>query len=135
MPPLGLMYLAGYLRRREDVDVRIIDMAPARMAYENLGREIRNYRPDWLGISALTFESKGLHRIAAIAKEVRPDLPVVAGGPHPSAYTTQVMDDKHIDYAVTGEGELTADDLSQAVRTHGPVDMIDGLAWRENGSV
>jgi radical SAM superfamily enzyme YgiQ (UPF0313 family) len=135
MAPLGLMYLAGYLRRREDVDVRIIDMAPTRMAYENLGREIRNYRPDWLGISALTFESKGLHRVAAIAKEVWPNLPVVAGGPHPSAYTTQVMDDKNIDYAVIGEGELTADDLSQAVRTHGPVDMIDGLAWRENGSI
>ena len=135
MAPLGIMYLAAYLRRREDVDVRIIDMPSVRMAYENLGREIRNYRPDWLGISALTFESRGLHRVAAIAKEVRPDLPVVAGGPHPSAYTTQVMDDQHIDYAVIGEGELTADDLSQALRTHGSVATIDGLAWRENGSV
>jgi len=135
MPPLGMMYLAAYLRRREDIDVQIIDMAPAAMAYKSLGQEIRNYRPDWLGISALTFESDGLHRVAAIAKEVRPDLPVVAGGPHPSAYTTQVMDDKHIDYAVIGEGELTADDLSQALRTHGSVGTIDGLAWRENGSV
>jgi radical SAM superfamily enzyme YgiQ (UPF0313 family) len=135
MAPLGMMYLAAYLRRRESVDVRIIDMSPARMAYENLGQEIRNYRPDWLGISALTFESDGLHRVAAIAKEVRPDLPVVVGGPHPSAYTNQVMNDKHIDYTVIGEGELTADDLSQALRTHGSVDIIDGLAWRENGSV
>jgi anaerobic magnesium-protoporphyrin IX monomethyl ester cyclase len=135
MAPLGIMYLAAYLRRREGVDVRIIDMSPAGIAYENLGQEIRNYRPDWLGISALTFESEGLHRVAAIAKEVQPDLPVVAGGPHPSAYTNQVMDDKHIDYAVIGEGELTTDDLSQALRTHGSVEMIDGLAWRENGSI
>jgi anaerobic magnesium-protoporphyrin IX monomethyl ester cyclase len=135
MAPLGMMYLAAYLRRREGVDVRIIDMLPAGMAYKNLGQEIRNYRPDWLGISALTFESDGLHRVAAIAKEVQPDLPVVAGGPHPSAYTNQVMDDKHIDYAVIGEGELTTDDLSQALRTHGSVDAIDGLAWRENGSI
>ena len=135
MAPLGMMYLAAYLRRRGDVEVRIIDMAPAKLAYENLGREIRNYHPDWLGISALTFESEGLHRVAAIAKEVQPDLPVVAGGPHPSAYTTQVMEDKNIDYAVIGEGELTADDLSQALRTHSSVDTIDGLAWRENGSV
>lgn len=135
MAPLGMMYLAAYLRRREGVDVRIIDMSPARITYENLGQEIRNYRPDWLGISALTFESDGLHRVAAIAKEVRPDLPVVAGGPHPSAYTNQVMGDRHIDYAVIGEGELTTDDLSQALRTHGSVDIIDGLAWRENGSI
>ena len=135
MPPLGMMCLAAYLRRRENVEVRIIDMAPAGMSYKDLAQEIRNYNPDWLGISALTFESKGLHRVAAIAKEVRPDLPVVVGGPHPSAYTIQVMDDKHIDYIVIGEGELTADDLSQAIRTHASVDTIDGLAWRESGSV
>jgi anaerobic magnesium-protoporphyrin IX monomethyl ester cyclase len=135
MPPLGMMYLAAYLRRRENVDVRIIDMAPVRMSYENLGQEIRNYSPDWLGISTLTFESQGLHRVAAIAKEIRPDLPVVAGGPHPSAYTDKVMEDKNIDYAVIGEGELTADNLSEALRTHGSVKKIDGLAWRENGSV
>jgi anaerobic magnesium-protoporphyrin IX monomethyl ester cyclase len=135
MVPLGIMHVAAYLRRRGDVEVRIIDMAPARMTYKNLELEIRTSRPDWLGISALTFESNGLHRVAAIAKELQPDLPVVAGGPHPTAYTNQVMDDRNIDYAIIGEGELPADDLSQALRTHSSVAAIDGLAWRENGSV
>jgi len=87
MAPLGIMYLAAYLRRREGVDVRIIDMAPAGLAYVDLGREIQKFQPDLLGISALTYESEGLHRVAAIAKQVLPDLPVIAGGPHPSAYT------------------------------------------------
>jgi radical SAM superfamily enzyme YgiQ (UPF0313 family) len=135
MPPLGMMYLAAYLRRRGNVQVRIIDMAPAKMAYEEVGAEIRGFRPDWVGISALTFESDGMHRMASIAKEVRPDLPVVVGGPHPSAYTDQVMADKHIDYAVIGEGELTADDLSQALHNCSAVDRIDGLVWREDGAV
>lgn len=135
MAPIGMMYIASYIRRRGDVDVRIIDMAPAGIAYEDLGQEIRNYHPDLLGISALTFESNGLRRVAAIAKEVLPNLPVVAGGPHPSAYLMQVMEDKNIDYAVIGEGEQTADDLIQALRARGLVDTIDGLAWRENGSV
>ena len=135
MPPLGLMYLASYLRRRDDADVRIIDMTPSRIGYDNLGEEIRNFRPDWLGISALTFESLGLHRVAAIAKVIRPGLPVVAGGPHPSAYTNRVMEDGNIDFAVVGEGELTADDLNHALRTGGPVDAIDGLAWRQNGFI
>ena len=70
-----------------------------------------------------------------LPKEVQPDLTVVVGGPHPSAYTDQVMADLNIDYAVLGEGELTADELDQAIRTEGAVDQIDGLAWRENGSV
>lgn len=135
MPPLGLMYLAAYLRRRADLNIKIIDMDPAKVSYENIDKEIREYRPSWLGISALTFESEGLHRVAAIAKGVQPDLTVVAGGPHPSAYTDQVMADLNIDFAVLGEGELTADALDQAIRTEGPVDQIDGLARRENGSV
>jgi anaerobic magnesium-protoporphyrin IX monomethyl ester cyclase len=135
MAPLGIMYLAAYLRRREGVDVRIIDMAPAGLAYVDLGREIQKFQPDLLGISALTYESEGLHRVAAIAKQVLPDLPVIAGGPHPSAYTTQVVEDKHIDYAVIGEGELTMDALSQALRTRSPVTEIDGLAWRENETI
>jgi anaerobic magnesium-protoporphyrin IX monomethyl ester cyclase len=135
MPPLGMMYLAAYLRRRGDVDVKLIDMAPAKLDYENLGQEIVAFQPHWVGISSLTFESEGLHRVAALAKQTLPDRPVVAGGPHPSAYTDQVMADPNIDYAVIGEGEVTADELSRALATRGPVDAIDGLAWRENGTV
>jgi radical SAM superfamily enzyme YgiQ (UPF0313 family) len=135
MPPLGIMQLAAYLRRRGDLDIKIIDMAPAGIAYEQIGEEILKYQPAWLGISALTFESGGLHRLAAIAKKVNPDLPVVAGGAHPSAYTEQVMADAHIDYAVIGEGELTIETLDRAIRARGAVNQIDGLAWRENGSI
>ncbi|MBN1347070.1 MAG: cobalamin-dependent protein [Phycisphaerae bacterium] len=135
MPPLGMTYLAGYLRRRGDVDVRIIDMAPAKIRYEEVPDRIRDFRPDWVGISALTFESDGMHKLAAIIKERHPDLPVVVGGPHPSAYVTQVMEDTHIDYAVIGEGEVTADELSAALRNGGPVEKIDGLAWRDGGNV
>lgn len=135
MPPLGMLYIAAYLRRHGDVDVRIIDMSPARLAYEDLHEQIAAHNPDWLGISALTFESDGLHRVAKIAKQVRPDMPVVVGGPHPSAYTDKVMEDPNVDYAIIGEGEIAAERLGQALRDGGNVDDIEGLAWRENGSV
>ena len=45
------------------------------------------------------------------------------------------MADPNIDYAVIGEGEVTAGELDRAIRTGGSVDGIDGLAWRDNGSV
>ena len=134
-PPLGLLYLASYLRRKGDIDVGIIHMASSNTQYEDLSQTIKKYQPDWIGISAITFESNGLHRIAAIAKSVKPDLPVVAGGPHVSAYTQKVMGDSNIDYAVIGEGELTTDDLAQALRSNGQVDHIDGLAWKEHDAI
>lgn len=135
MPPLGCMYLAGYLRRNADVEVRIIDMTADFLPYSRLGGEIQGFKPDLLGISALTYESKGMDRVAAIAKSVRVDLPVVVGGPHPSAYTERVMANPHIDYAVVGEGELTLDDLVRTLRSGGDVSAIDGLAFRRNGAV
>ncbi len=135
MPPLGCMYLASYLRRKGDVDVRIIDMTAEHLTYSRLGSEIQAFEPDLVGVSALTYESNGMNRVAAIAKSVRGDLPVVVGGPHPSAYTERVMGNKHIDYAVVGEGELTLDDLTAALRKGTPVADIDGLAWRDDGSV
>jgi anaerobic magnesium-protoporphyrin IX monomethyl ester cyclase len=130
-PPLGLMAVAASLRQRGGADVRILHQPVARVDAEELGRRIRELEPDWVGISAITFESKGLHRAAAVAKAVRRDLTVVAGGPHASIYTREVMADPNIDYAVLGEGDESAVALATALRTGGPVDGIDGLAWRE----
>jgi len=132
-PPLGIMYLASYLRRRGDVDVRIIHMPTVRMKYSDLEQELRDFNPDWTGISAITFESNGVHRVASIVKKFRCDLPVVVGGPHASSYTDQIMADPNIDYAIIGEGELTIDDLSRALKGGNPVNQIDGLAWRKEG--
>jgi anaerobic magnesium-protoporphyrin IX monomethyl ester cyclase len=140
MPPLGCMYLASYVRRGGDVDVRIIDMTAERMRYSRLDAEIDAYAPDVIGISALTYESTGMDRVAEIAKHVRSDVPVVVGGPHASAYTERVMENPNIDYAVVGEGELTFDDLVRALRNGAArngdgVEDIDGLAFRRNGAV
>jgi len=135
-PPLGVMYLAAYMRRHEpDVECRIIDMTPENMSYSQLAERIRAFAPDMIGISALTVESRGLHRTAAIAKQLRPETVVVAGGPHATAYPNEVMTDTHFDYVVLGEGELTLGDLVSALRTNGSVREIDGLSYRIDGRV
>jgi len=130
-PPLGLMAVAANLRKRTGADVRIVHQPVAKIGCGDLGPIVRELEPDWVGISAITFESKGLHRAAAAVKEARPDLTVVAGGPHASIYTREVMQDPNIDYAVLGEGDRSAVELSDALRSGGKVDGIDGLAWRE----
>lgn len=140
MPPLGCMYLASYVRRSGGIDVRIIDMTAEQMRYSRLDSEMRAFAPDVVGISALTYESSGMDRVAEIAKSVRSDLPVVVGGPHASAYTQRVMQNPNIDYAVVGEGELTFDDLIRTLRSCGgrggdAVADIDGLAYRRDGTV
>lgn len=134
-PPLGVLSLAAYLRREQGADVRILHFPVSPVGYDGLGDEIRSFRPDWVGVSAVSFESRGLHRVARIAKEAAPGVPVVAGGPHATFHTATVMADANVDYAVLGEGELTALDLSRALSAGGPVDGIDGLAFREGGGL
>ncbi len=140
MPPLGCMYLASTIRKQDGVDVRILDMTAEQITYEKLPDMLAEVRPDLVGISALTYESSGMDRVAAAAKAYRNDLPVAVGGPHPSAYTERVMENPDIDFAVVGEGELTFDDLVRVLRDDGPADPaklagIDGLAYRRDGTV
>jgi len=66
---------------------------------------------------------------------VRGDLPVVAGGPHATFYTRDVLDDPRVDCAVLGEGEFTADELSAALKARGRLADIEGLAWRDGTAV
>jgi len=133
-PPLGVMYLASYLRQQQgDIELGIIDMTPENMNYAQLADRMRSFNPDLVGITALTVESRGLHRTAALAKQLRSDTIVVAGGPHASAYPQKVMMDPHFDYVVVGEGELTFNDFVTAIREGGSVREIDGLVYRDNG--
>lgn len=135
MPPLGPAYLASYLRENHNVQVRIIDMAIADYGYEGLENQIRAFSPDVLAISALNFESKGAHRIAAISKSIDEGLKVVIGGPYPTAYVKTVMSDRNIDFAVLGEGEETFAKLLQTIRRGKGIAGISGIAFRENGGL
>jgi len=134
-PPLGAMCLASYIRRHADIDVRIIHMTPWPMSYGELDYRIRSYRPDLVGISAMTFESKGLHRAAGLVKAWRPEVPVIVGGPHATTYTERVLADPNVDVAAIGEGEVTFDELIGAIRQGKPLRGVPGIAYRDNGEI
>lgn len=136
LPPLGIMYLAAYARHVfEDVEVRIIDQTIEGVPFADIAELVRNWQPNLVGLSALSAETKALHRIAALTKQIEPQTTVVAGGPHPSAYPERVMADSNFDYVVLGEGELTFRDLINALRHGTPLDDIDGLVQRVDGEL
>ncbi len=135
IPPLGVMYLASAARRLPGVEVEVVDMTPWPLSYRDVDFKIRNYQPDMVGISAITFESEGAARIAKLAKGWNPDVPVVLGGPHATSYTEHVMTDQHVDIAAVGEGEGTLCDLIEAYRHGRPLDEVAGIAFRRDGQV
>lgn len=134
--PLGLMYMASYLRTRQsDHEIEILDLRCHRQPFNLLRQRMQSLDPQIIAISALTCEAESLHRIAAIAKNRSSEIVVAVGGPHISACTNDVTEDQNVDVLVVGEGEETFVELVQALEDGKGLSGIAGTAWRMNGEM
>src|SRR5208337_4842813 len=67
-----------------------------------------------LGISVLTGPMIGSAiRVSRMVRRVKPDLPIVFGGWHPSLLPDQTLHPDFVDVVVRGQGELTLVELAQ----------------------
>ena len=148
--PLGLGYIGSVLEG-EGMDVCLVDCATEgydtlidigkdRIVYgltrEQIRQRIVDYKPDLVAVSALfsTLEKRML-MIAEIVKEVDPNIVVVAGGPHASAFYERIIRNPAVDYCVIGEGEEIIAHLLHALNGSYRFEDIGGLCWRNGGSV
>lgn len=136
-PPLGLGFLASYLREFvPDVTVRIFD--------ENAGEDAVGgaiaFGPDLIGITATTPLMVDAVRVAETLKKSC-SAPVVLGGYHVSALAeTTMRRNACFDVAALGEGEETLGELARLLAKEGRLDAaglarIPGVAWREGDAV
>ena len=140
-PPLGLMYVASYLRSRLAVEVRLLDLYFTKDAEAAVRRAVQDLDPDLVGVSALTPEAFLAHRTAAATRAVKPGVPVVMGGPYPSSDPDAVLADPNVDVAIIGEGEYAFHELALLVAEEGPrwqaeqhLAAVPGIAYRRNGA-
>lgn len=148
--PLGLGYIAAVLERdgyeativdcpSEGYDT-ITDIGKDRVVYglteDQIRARIEAYRPDAIGLSCLfsTLEKRML-RIAAIAREVNPDIVIIAGGPHVSAYYERLTASPLIDYCVVGEGEDIITALLAALNQGGGLEAVPAICYRRDGRI
>jgi len=115
--PLGLMYLASYLKKHgKNVEIidsfignersREGDFHNVGIPFKKLKRKIEEFSPDIVGISCMyTQYSKGAREVARITKEVSKNILVIAGGAHASVFYEVILQDSNIDLIVKGEGE------------------------------
>lgn len=126
-PPLGLLYLATYLKAFTDYEVEILDCFAARLGFNEVLSRIINFKPDIIGISAMTHFWIDVLEIARITKELSPDIKVVVGGPHATIYPINTVKNRYIDYAVRGEGEICLKELLDAIFANRPELDICGI--------
>lgn len=133
--PLGIMYLAGYLRKfLPDLQIELIDMLPENLSIDDMEKRVADYHPDLLGISALSFESQELHELAARVKKSYPEIPIIAGGPYITTATNTAFADQNLDFIARCEGEQTMLELCNYLfKSGGTLKEIPGLGFRESG--
>ncbi|MCP4649488.1 MAG: radical SAM protein [PVC group bacterium] len=149
MPPLGISYLAAYLR--PDYEVKLLDAAVEGYNQESristrffqygldndhIRKRIIDFAPDVVGVSCL-FSSQFLSAasVCAIAKNVSPEIVTVMGGTHPTFLSEQCLADRNIDFIVRGEGERTFKELLDCLRCGQSFKDVGGIAFRQDNLV
>ena len=137
------MSLSAFLKRAgyRDVEVLHLDALPA--SGEHLKGKLREFKPDIVGIGAMTAQAKSMHAAARLVKELLPEALVLVGGAHPTHYPEDCANDPAIDAAVLHEGELTLLELvvlrrdGRAVRTRARefIEDLDSLPFPDYDAV
>ena len=124
-PNLGLGYLAGAIRGHfTGMDIKIID--------RDAPQEIKAFRPDIIGITAVSQNYNIAKEYARIAK--LSGAFVIIGGMHISALPLTMTSD--MDVAVIGEGEETIIEVIEHLfipaKSTAKINEIKGIVWKIN---
>lgn len=133
--PAGTLQLAAYLREHAHCHLGFFDMQPNVRGVAPVLAALDRFGPDAVGISAMSVDHAVLKDLAAAIKKRHPELPIVAGGAHPTTYAEDTLSTGDIDFVITGEGELGAAALVRHLRGELPRDQVPSLVWRDNGTV
>ncbi len=139
-PSLGLGYLAAFLER-EGHQVRIFDLGltPDSPLEQDI-TAIVAYKPDLIGLTAMT---SNYHSALATAQLLKEKLaaPIVIGGPHATVFPERVIQENCFDYLIYGEGEITLHELAKTLEAANfrpsPDELrsILGLCFKDDGQV
>jgi len=135
-PPLGLLYIASYLREKSDeYDINILDARIKDLSLNQIRDCVKKYNPEYVGITGLHVDSAELHEIAKLVKNTVKDCSVIAGGPYPTGDYKRALKDINIDFCVVGEGEVTFFELMKALENETDLKSVKGLAFRNSSDV
>ena len=140
MFPIGLSYIADYLKGH---DVRIIDMNLCDDPYNDFAGEVREIRPDVVGISLRNIDSvtkrnifyyfETLQPTVGLVKEIDQNIKIAVGGPGYSIYAREIMERvREIDFGIYLEGEESFPELLDNLNS--PAN-VKGLFYREGEEV
>ncbi|MFQ5900879.1 MAG: B12-binding domain-containing radical SAM protein, partial [Thermodesulfobacteriota bacterium] len=133
--PLGLITLGACLERA-GYKVVIIDGNCEKDGKECLRKILQGQEVLFLGISSMTGHQifDGL-QIAKFFRELKPAIPIIWGGWHPTLIPKQTVEHPLVDIVVKGMGEKTIVAIADKLSGKLSVENIPGVVYKENGRI
>ena len=131
LPPLGLMYLASYLRSHSEHDLLFIDALVEGLTYDEIARKVVDFGAEIVGIGVITFYLYDCIKVAESIRRMAPNITIIMGGPHVAIFPDETAQLACCDYALKGECEMTFHDLINALPDVEAVKKIGGVFFVE----
>jgi len=137
LPPLGLLYLASYLKTKGVYTVEILDANALKNGPGEIEKYIAKNKFDCIGLSATSLAYPYAVEIAKLIRKISPQTTIALGGPHAQGNYKGIMEGhpELFDFACYGEGEYAFESLLEYKNGKVPKDRLLGLAYIEEGKI
>ncbi len=134
-PPLGMLYIATYLREN-GVDISIIDEAAQGYSLKGTVDWVKKEDPDILGFSTCSSSGRKAALIAKRVKQENPDIVTVFGNFYATFNAERILKKyPFVDMIIRGEGEHTSLELATCLEKNGNLKKVLGINFRKNGQI
>ncbi len=117
------VYLADLILRREQITDTVKEL-------------IKQYRPDVVGLTAMSFQFATARRIARLIKSLDKNIKIVLGGYHVTLMYDELArsnESDPFDFFIRGEGDLCFNELTEALDGKKSVETVQGISFRNGG--
>lgn len=137
--PLGLQYLAGYIREKEpNLKINLLDGITD--GYSRTEKKLMSMKPDLIGLSFTTCQANGAFGLMRQIRSRFRRVPIIVGGAHPTALPEDPIKNSFADISVVGEGEKTLMELIDLYRKSGvynaeDLKSVSGIYFRNGARI
>jgi anaerobic magnesium-protoporphyrin IX monomethyl ester cyclase len=131
--PIGLLYLVSAVNEEyPQINFQVFHTPTSPDPIKSVESLMLSFKPDLVGLRALSIAKQPFHLIAQKIRELSPDIPIIAGGPYPSTSYNDILQNGLVDMAVIGEGEITFVELIKRLQQSNdiPDDLLGTIVFK-----
>jgi anaerobic magnesium-protoporphyrin IX monomethyl ester cyclase len=134
-PPLGMLYIATYLREN-GVETSIIDEAAQGNSLKETVDWVKKENPEILGFSTCSSSGRKAALIAEKVKQENPNMVIVFGNFYATFNAERILKKyPFVDMIIRGEGEHTSLEVAKCLQKEGDLKKVLGINFRSGGQI